>query len=90
MKIRRDFVTNSSSSSFLISMDLITAEQSYLIRHHQEVAEEYGLYCDPKDAWEIEETTHIISGRTFMDNFDMDKFLIAIGIPEGYVYWENT
>ena len=43
MKIRTDFVTNSSSSSFVISKKVLDAEQLEAIINHRQFAEEHNL-----------------------------------------------
>lgn len=45
MKIRKDFVTNSSSSSFIISKKYLTEEQLEAIRNHSKIGERLGLKC---------------------------------------------
>ncbi len=88
MKINTDFVTNSSSASFVILKRNLSDIQIQMIHNHIEVAmiiaeeDGYGIYNVP---WGINETPTEIGGHTGMDNFDMSWFLDAIGIDEEYI-----
>lgn len=88
MKRRNDFVTNSSSSSFIIAKSALTKDQIYKIYDYKKLAasvlgEQEGLYAnDDFSVWEINEDEDYIEGNTIMDNFDMQSYLLAIGIPD--------
>lgn len=83
MKIREGFVSNSSSSSFIISKPKLSALQLMALRNHIQVGKELGIeYCDPEDAWDITEDDDTIRLSTFMDNFDMEEFIGKIEATE--------
>lgn len=92
MKIRKGFVSNSSSSSFILDKDFLSYDQITAIRNHMSYAEENKLqswneYKPFKcgyiiDDWKIEERTHILKLETFMDNFSMEQFLEDIAVTE--------
>lgn len=91
MKTRQGFVSNSSSSSFTIKRSDLTQDQVEAISDHvkSESFKKYigdlakwakenkqpGGYYFGGDEWEIKVTDDAVSGRTIMDNFDMQEFL---------------
>jgi len=83
MKVRGGFVSNSSTSSFIIDKDKLNEEQIDAIWNHIEYSKENDIHCfstDYKDEWNIVEGDDIIGGETTMDNFDMMTFLKSIGV----------
>jgi len=88
MKKRMGFVSNSSSSSFIIDKKYLTGTQLHKIKNHDAHWEKYG-YAKDKDIWNIEETEHFIMGKTTMDNFDMDKLISDSRVAENLVQWND-
>lgn len=90
MKIRQGFVSNSSSSSFVIRRDKLKEYQMPLIDYHIEISKaldrlksEDNLYnADNEDRWEISYSNdYEIEFYTRMDNFDMYHYLTSfVGI----------
>jgi len=86
MKMRVGFVSNSSSSSFVLDKGKLSGFQIEAIRNHIAYVQEHypeEFYASDCDAWNIREVEEqIIQARielsTFMDNFDMDEFLRRI------------
>lgn len=87
MKIRNGFVSNSSSSSFVILKNKLTETQIYQISNHIELAKQFFMDGCDEDAWDIEESDYAIKGYTNMNNFDMEEFLNKIGVHEKDIEW---
>lgn len=89
MKIRNDFVTNSSSSSFIISKKHLDEDQIEAIREHAELGKALGMWTNWSFEWDINENEDFISGYTSMDNFSMYNFFEEIGVPDRFVKWSE-
>jgi hypothetical protein len=92
VKIRSGFVSNSSSSSFILDKHFLSPAQIAAICNHMSYAEENKLkswkeyepykcgYID--DTWHVEERDNVLKLSIWMDNFDMTQFLIDIDVAE--------
>ena len=93
MKIRNGFVSNSSSSSFVIPKEKLTYEQIDKIYRHIEEAEKHYEYYDfgsvnNGNAWHISESEFYVSGYCIMDNFDMYEYLYKyLKVEKDCVKW---
>lgn len=90
MKTRTGFVSNSSSSSFVLARNVVSEKQLGHIQDHLAYAKLKGWqqgYTSDYDAWDITVTDTEIRGYTSMDNFDMREFLDYVGVPTTAVTW---
>lgn len=78
MKTRQGFVSNSSSSSFLVSKAAITVAQMEQIRD-----------AAADNDWSFYEDGPNITGYTIVDNFDMYGFMLQIGVPQNAIDMER-
>ena len=94
MKERAGFVSNSSSSSFIIRMDVLSEYQIDQLHNHIAISQELtggmslcGCQND-EDAWYISQEGMFLTGSTGMDNFNMSKFMELINVPENLIEWD--
>ena len=106
MKIRSGFVSNSSSSSFIIPLYKISEEQKNMIYNHIEIGkkideklQEEGkeLRYEWYEEWKIYEDEFSICCSTSMDNFDLIGLLVEELnikyddlIHMGEGYWDDS
>ena len=98
MKLKVDFITNSSSASFTILRSDITPLQELMIIDHIEAAQmilqrnpdiDFG-YVNKNDAWAISVGDDEISGDCSMDNFYMSELLEQIGVPDEKIKYDHS
>ncbi len=82
-KIKQGFISNSSSSSFIIKLENITSQQLNFIKNYKEYDDDF------YDEWSITTDDNYVKGYTDMDNCDMCKYLDKIGVPKSEVEWED-
>lgn len=87
MKTRNGFVSNSSSSSFIISKNLLSEWQINAIKNHATSLWFKRNGCESYDIWDISEDNLFVYGSTDMDNFSMGEFLSAIGVDPNTISW---
>lgn len=92
-KIRNGFVSNSSSSSFVINKKYLSPDNAYkILNMHKELKdnpEKYNLeYTYYVDDWKVYENSDNVSGSTYMNNFDPEDFFRQIGVDLTKVEWE--
>lgn len=92
MKIRNGYVSNSSSASFVIPLDMLCDCKIDSIHNHVQEAQKHKAYYDfgdVEDGWSITQEEHYILGYCVMDNFDMHTFLHDyLKIPGNVVKWD--
>lgn len=100
MKVRIGFVSNSSSSSYVLPKFVVNKEQiehivdhynysKILIKKHKFKKDQWGSYdvLGYLDEWNVTINDDYILLHTSMDNFDMHGFLELIGINEKYIIY---
>jgi hypothetical protein len=90
MKERFGFISNSSSSSFILKIPStkLYVEQYNKIINHKNYLYEFGGMSN-MDIWSVYENEDgFLTGYTMMDNFNMREFLIQeVGIKDEDIEW---
>ena len=90
MKIRKGFVSNSSSSSFVIEARNLSEKQIEQIMDHGSICQ-----LDYEERWDVDKAINefnarVITGYVFMDNFDMHKYLTKyVHVDEDQIKWDE-
>lgn len=92
MKIRKSFITNSSSSSFVIDLSELTPYTIEVFKNPKLVEDQLIPTCDmtreeymeEADRWDIREEDGKLYGYTTMDNFDYSQLFYICGLD-----WES-
>ena len=90
MKTRTGFVSNSSSASFCVNLDVITARHALKLMEYSKLPEEY-FKRSYKDHWDItvDFKKGFIRGWTSMDNGDLDKYLKKEKVDVSLFSWDD-
>ena len=91
MKTRTGFVSNSSSSSFVLLLEHISIAQLEMLQNHVSTADRLcpELSMGEHNAWDIRVDALTVRGFTWLDNFDMQAFMEVIGIDTNLVEWDS-
>lgn len=87
MKTRQGFVSNSSSASFVVALNMLTQTEIDTIMAYEEITK-CGRYNDSWIIW-INQDKGVIQGCTSMDNEDFSNYLENNDIDAGKFVWDS-
>ena len=82
MKVRSGFVSNSSSSSFVIKISSITKDQLELLNLHNVLAGD--------NAWDIQTYYGFIMGSSSSMIYDIKEYMKTIKISDECIMWSSS
>lgn len=86
MKIRNGFVSNSSSSSFVVMKSNLTPSQIEVCKDfHEQCKSYYPDRADDIDGWIVSEDDYSFRFYTVMDNFSATEFITKIGVQSCHI-----
>lgn len=80
--MRESFVSNSSSTSFIIRDQDISIDQAHHILYHQTL--------EGDTRWHVRQELGYIVGTTTAHCYDMESYLRNLDISDSNVLWINT
>lgn len=90
MKIRTGFVSNSSSASFVVSLDKISAKDALrLMAYREQPADVSGLTCNDHWSMTVDYDRGVITGFASMDNGDIGNYLTKHGVEASLFIWSG-
>ena len=78
MKIRQGFVSNSSSSSFIVNKKGLSEKKLFIVRNYDRLPEDD---CGKAKEWFMEERDDCFVFDTSMDNYDLFQVCREYNIP---------
>jgi hypothetical protein len=100
MKVRNGFISNSSSSSFVVLKESLTEQQQdmlidyvewikflFTLDSDEDLESKFSNY--DSDPWRIQVYDDFIFGETSMDNFSMNDYLDYIKVNNDYIEWDE-